>query len=651
MPPKKRSHHQAFKDDYAKEFPVLKRSKASENHAYCITCDMDFTIAHGGLYDCRRHVECERHKKNAERLATNKKINALFSSSSDDLKVIRAEALFTNFILEHNLPIAVADHARPLFKKMFQDSDTAAKYGCARTKTTAIINCLATNTGNELTNILKTTKFSLATDASNSHSSDKIFPLIVGIIDDARITTRLLSLAKLNGDATGQNMFQLLHEELSKRSIPWSNCIAFSCDNASSMIGKHKGLTKYLLEKNSKMIINKCACHLLHLAAKKGAKELPLNVEDFLIDVFYYFKKSSKRIEAFKACQIFCDLDNHKILKYVATRWLSLLNVIERFLEQWDSLSLFFQNEDGTSEKCRKIKKMFLDPRTKLYLLFLESVLPLFCSVNVLLQSEEPLIHCLRRELEMLLTKLIARYISPVSVKEAKSIRTIEFSNRKRQKLNEDLVIGCKTRQFLKENSLTEDVVSAFYLSVRNFYSLSCKYISEKFPLEDAALLNAEVADINLRLEKSFSAINYFVDLFCEDFSDLQKGALEEEFALYQIDNFSEDVIKNNKPAEVWSMIEKIKDQKGCLKYNILPIVMKRILLIPHSNVPCERLFSLVRKNQNDFRGNLSLSTLQSILIQKSKMISKNELCYERNFTKEELAKAKKATSIALQSK
>jgi len=51
-----------------------------------------------------------------------------FFAESKDLSVNQAEALFTEFIMEHNIPIACADHAGPLFKKMFPDSSIATKY-------------------------------------------------------------------------------------------------------------------------------------------------------------------------------------------------------------------------------------------------------------------------------------------------------------------------------------------------------------------------------------------------------------------------------------------------------------------------------------------------------------------------------------------
>ena len=45
----------------------------------------------------------------------------------------------TNFIIEHNLPVSVADHMTELIKVMCPDSNIAKGYQCKQTKTTHII--------------------------------------------------------------------------------------------------------------------------------------------------------------------------------------------------------------------------------------------------------------------------------------------------------------------------------------------------------------------------------------------------------------------------------------------------------------------------------------------------------------------------------
>ena len=48
--------------------------------------------------------------------------------------------MITNFLLQHNLPIATADHLGLLFKEIFPDSKITAAYASGRMKTSAILN-------------------------------------------------------------------------------------------------------------------------------------------------------------------------------------------------------------------------------------------------------------------------------------------------------------------------------------------------------------------------------------------------------------------------------------------------------------------------------------------------------------------------------
>lgn len=58
--------------------------------------------------------------------------------ASQSLSVIKAEALRSSFVVEHNFAFKASDQIR-LFHKMFPDSEVAKKFACGRTKTAAII--------------------------------------------------------------------------------------------------------------------------------------------------------------------------------------------------------------------------------------------------------------------------------------------------------------------------------------------------------------------------------------------------------------------------------------------------------------------------------------------------------------------------------
>lgn len=66
------------------------------------------------------------------------------------------------------------------------------------------------------------------------------------------------------------------------------------------------------------------------------------NVDNMVIDLFYWFDKSTKR----KACLVefcsFCDLEYRQIVKHVNTRWLSLDGAVGRVLQQFPGLKSYF---------------------------------------------------------------------------------------------------------------------------------------------------------------------------------------------------------------------------------------------------------------------------------------------------------------------
>src|SRR5215813_14559104 len=111
-----KNYFQTYKSSYASEFPCIEKSKLSEN-AFCTKCSVNFSLGHAGKGDISKHLSTQKHKKNVSGHRENSKINTFFDSNVNN--VIRAECLFTAFIVEHNLPINCADHIGPLLKKMF----------------------------------------------------------------------------------------------------------------------------------------------------------------------------------------------------------------------------------------------------------------------------------------------------------------------------------------------------------------------------------------------------------------------------------------------------------------------------------------------------------------------------------------------------
>ena len=67
---------------------------------------------------------------------------------------------------------------------MFPDSEIAKKYGCAATKTAAIINyAIAPSLHSPLVEHLQQNPFSLAIDGSSDTGPESMYPLVVRVYD------------------------------------------------------------------------------------------------------------------------------------------------------------------------------------------------------------------------------------------------------------------------------------------------------------------------------------------------------------------------------------------------------------------------------------------------------------------------------------
>ena len=95
--------------------------------------------------------------------------------------------------------------------------------------------------------------YSLATDSSNDGGgSAQLYPVLLTYFnhDKGTVEHGLLSLPACVEDSTGEKIYELMNTALAKYKIPWNNCVSLSTDNASVMVGKHKGVFAYILKEN-----------------------------------------------------------------------------------------------------------------------------------------------------------------------------------------------------------------------------------------------------------------------------------------------------------------------------------------------------------------------------------------------------------------
>ena len=159
-----------------------------------------------------------------------------------DKQVFNTEAVVTNFLFQHKVPLLTADHLTLLFKEAFPDSKISKKYASRRTKTTAIINesftphCL-----DYIVERCKSHPYPVGTDGSGDTDIEKMNPICIKIFDVNRlkiVTTHFADMCLTSGAAgsTAEGIFTATDVVFTKTQIPWENCLSLSVDNTNTMI-------------------------------------------------------------------------------------------------------------------------------------------------------------------------------------------------------------------------------------------------------------------------------------------------------------------------------------------------------------------------------------------------------------------------------
>lgn len=167
-------------------------------------------------------------------------------------------------------------------------------------------------------------------------------------------------------------------------------------------------------------------------------------MEDLVIDIFYWFDKSTKRKASLGEYCSFCNTEYRQIVKHVNTRWLSLERAVSRVLQQYEALKSYFLSEgisltectstvtcefcvitcsslhaDDSTPRFQRVRSVLESPVTEVYLLFYQSALQGFISFNKFLQREDPIIPVIYDQMLSFLKKLGSKFIKVSTLKDA----------------------------------------------------------------------------------------------------------------------------------------------------------------------------------------------------------------------------------------
>ena len=457
---------------------------ATDNHGLCTfyrfrcnICDKKILCDHMGKPDVIRHSKTKSHQEQARSLRLQPRLSFTGPSSTETSKRTEAELKMAVLTASSNVSLAFHDQLSPTIRKVFSDSKIAASYHSASTKAMCMLNrAVASVLKEDLIANMKLHPFSISIDGSNDTGLEKMYPAAVRIFDIncGRVATRFLDMCTTSS-STAEGIFTVLNGklvELLDCANPWDFCTSVGVDNTSVNIGTRNSLKTRIVEKNPAIFFNGCPCHIIHNAARKASEAFcescGFDIEEFTINLYYWFDKSTKRkIELQSYCS-FCDQAYRAIIKHVSTRWLSLELAIERALKQFPSLKSYFMSESQHQARFERLQRLFEDPMTELYLMFFQSILPVFTHANRFLQREEPLIHVLHPQLTNLLKKIYSNFIKPSVIADCiRDLPSLKYKESCNQVDNDHLIVGFitlqKAKQLLDNGDISERQYDTFF--------------------------------------------------------------------------------------------------------------------------------------------------------------------------------------------
>ena len=99
-----------------------------------------------------------------------------------------------------------------------------------------------------------------------------------------------MSLVECEHGATARVISAAIENNFDLDNISFQNCVSFSVENASTMVGKRNSLASRFKDNNSEILISGCPCHLAYITtshANDGFSEvLGVNVENICVNIF-----------------------------------------------------------------------------------------------------------------------------------------------------------------------------------------------------------------------------------------------------------------------------------------------------------------------------------------------------------------------------
>ena len=603
-----------------------KANKHSVFTAFCDICNKTIKCDNQGLPQLLQHSETSTHRSLAGNIAEGKQLVLKVAKSGQQDTVsaskicavsqkdqsTKAELIWAMKVVSSSYSYSSCDGLIEILRAMFPSAipDT---FTMSSSKVSYLISEATGPFFHRLVvDDVKASKvpYSLQYDETTNKQVQKQLDISVRYWSVANNQVNVHHLATvLMGHATGDLLSNELLKSISDNTLPLNLLLVLGSDGPNVNKRVWNNVNDEVLKCSDRgnkglLDISSCTLHVVHNSFGKGLESYGKNISEFIIEIHQWFKLSAARREDFALLQ---ESKGHKklcFLKHVECRWLTLEPAIERIIMQYELLQQHFMKDipkDGnktvlTNARYLRVKKSLENKETLVQLHFLKSACILFTPFLKLFQKREPLVHILHSECSQLLRSVMGRFmkLELIEGKDGGSLAEVNVELADNHLDNID--IGVNSRKALKQ--IATEKHKLILLGMKNFLMSSTKYLQAKLPLKNAVIkhcrcLNPQnrqhqwtIQSVKLLAEKLPACVNIDIDV------------LSDEWRLYQLENISDSLLKDEHDTtrrvdHFWRDIFAIVGNDGItLKYSVLTVFVKSLLVIAHGNSDVERGFS-----------------------------------------------------------
>ena len=445
-----------------------------------------------------------------------------------------------------------------------------------------------------LDDIQQSPAFSLMVDEVTDVTTSKHLAMCVQFLsrDGEKKTAFLADPVIDRGDA--ETITETIRNQLQSSNLSVDKLGSFASDGAAVMVGKKSGVSTRLKEDNPHLITNHCRDHRLALACKDSFSKIPVvkKVDDFLENLYKYYKYSSNNSSSLSAVQKAFGDKQLKVKQAKHHRWLSHDQAVTAIVRSYRSLVTDL-SQHGISQdpKGHGLLKGIQDPLIIQTLFLLADILPHLASLSLHFQQ----------------TNLT---IGQVTGKVSATLKLIEG------RLSRDGPTMNKMAAILTEAHVTlptEEQIASFKSSVREpFLTRLVQNISDRFT-DNGALDAIRVLDTSDQSE--VSALYGWTEM--ETLGD--HFAIDNDTLLTEWTAFLEFIQPLSAESRTISALIKLFKKDLGLKA-VYPNISKMLAVagtLPLSTATVERVFSQVKLIKTDHRSSLKQSTLNDLLMVK----------------------------------